>query len=410
MKHIKNTEKIMGEINFVKVPFFHGLDEDKLEELKPKLEVVEYENGEVLFREGEPGDCLYIIIKGNVKVFAKKKKGGTQELARLGKNESFGEMALLSYAPRSASIKAITELIVLKLSKENFDEVAKNNNLLAVHFAGLLAKRSTSTKHEVYEPKLSPREVHASMEQSGASKANKKVWQLFFLAILAGVYISFGGHAFMVALDQGAGKIVGGAVFSVGLILVVIAEAELFTGNIIMMVGLLSSLFQFKKLLKNFVAVYVGNFFGSFMFTLAIYETGLFGDHLQPSGLGQIAIKVAEAKMSLTFFECFVRGVFCNMLVVLAVIMTIFAKDVISKIFCCIVPVMVFVASGFEHCVANMYLIPIGLLSKCTPLIEHYTILYNIIPVTLGNIVGGLLIIFLHPYRIGKIFKRFKAA
>ena len=401
-----SKEKMIDSINFAQIPFFHGLNKNNLEKLKAKLEILNFKAGEIIFNEGEIGDCMYIVIDGNVKVFITDEKGSSHEVARLGKNESFGEIALLTGAPRSASIQAILDSTVIRLSKKQFDDLVKINRFLAVHFAALLSKRLASTKHEVYEPKLSPKEVHIRMTQAGVSKAYLKVWQLFFFSLLAGIYISIGGHIFLVALEQGMGKIVGGAVFSLGLILVVIAEAELFTGNIVMMVGLLSSLYHFKKVLKNLLTVYYGNLVGSLAFALLIFQTGLFGTESQVSTLGQVAIKVADYKLALSFMECFIRGIFCNMLVLLAIIMSIFAKDIISKIFCCLLPVMVFVASGFEHCIANMYLIPIGLLTKGVPLLKQYIIFKNIIPVTLGNIVGGMFIIFIHPARIKKIMNR----
>ncbi len=399
--------QLVDSMNYGKIPFFQGLNKDYIDKLKPNLQIVDFKAGEIIFREGDLGDAFYAIVDGKIKVFVEDGKGGTREVAKLAKNECFGEMALLTGSPRSASIKAITDTTVLKLLKRDFDEVVKHNQYLAVHFSGLLAKRLLSVRYEVYEPKLTPKEVHARMTQSGISKANAKGWQLFFFALLAGIYISVGGHAFLVALDQGAGRIIGGLIFSIGLILVVVAEAELFTGNIIMMVGLLSSRYNFRNVLKNLLVVYVGNFIGSILFAVVIFQTGLFGDGVQPTALGQLAAKVASAKLSLSFGECFVRGIFCNILVILAIIMTIFAKDIISKIFCCMLPVMVFVASGFEHCIANMYLIPVGMLSKGVPFIDQFMMFKNIIPVTLGNIVGGLFIIFIHPIRIKKIMSKF---
>ena len=130
-----------------------------------------------------------------------------------------------------------------------------------------------------YDPKLTPQEVQVTISQLGIKKANTKIWQLFLLGILAGLYISIGGHAFLVALEQGMGKIIGGAVFSVGLVLVVIAGAELFTGNIMMIVGALSTLFPIRKILKNWTVVYLGNFVGSFLFAFLIFKSGLLGTH-----------------------------------------------------------------------------------------------------------------------------------
>lgn len=251
-----------------------------------------------------------------------------------------------------------------------------------------------------YAPALSTEELVSSISALGIKKANTKVWQLVVLGILAGGYIGFGGHIFLVALEQGMGKIVAGAVFSVGLVLVVIAGAELFTGNIMMVVSTVLSLYSVSKTLKNWVSVYLGNFVGSLLLALIVWNAGLLGHSGALNGLGRTAAGIAEAKLSLPFLEAFLRGVLCNILVILAIIMATISKDIISKILCCLLPVMVFVASGFEHCVANMYLIPLGLLAKGVTGYGLTAMFGNIIPVTLGNIVGGLLIITIHPNRI----------
>ncbi len=258
-----------------------------------------------------------------------------------------------------------------------------------------------------YDPKLTVNEVQKTISVLGVKKANTKVWQLFVLGVLAGLYISFGGHGALVALDQGMGKIVAGAVFSVGLVLVIIAGAELFTGNVAMIVGTITRLYSLKKMFRNWVVVYIGNFVGSYLFALLLSTANIYGTPEAINTLGQTAIKVAEAKMALPFWPAFIRAVFCNMLVVLAIIITYFAKDVVSKIFCCILPIMIFVASGFEHCVANMYLIPAGFFAKGIPMSEHYVMFSNIIPVTLGNIVGGMFIVLIHPNRIRQIMMLF---
>lgn len=251
-----------------------------------------------------------------------------------------------------------------------------------------------------YDPALSTQELTKKISALGIKKANTKVWQLLILGILAGLYIGFGGHVFLVALEQGMGKIVGGAVFSSGLVLVVIAGAELFTGNIMMIVSTILSLYTVKKILKNWISVYIGNFVGSVLFALLIWKSGLLGDLANLTGLGELAAKVAGAKMGLTFSQAFIRGIFCNMLVILAIILATISKDIISKIFSCVVPIMVFVASGFEHCVANMYLIPLGLLAKGVSGLDLLSMFHNILPVTLGNIFGGILILVIHPNRI----------
>ena len=279
----------------------------------------------------------------------------------------------------------------------------------------LLKKKAAEPKNDVkvqfentpkqykFEPKLSTKELMSTISFIGKQKASTKVWQLFLLGILAGLYIGFGGHLFLVALAEGMGKVVGGAVFSIGLVLVVVAGAELFTGNIIMLIGTLATLFPFGRMIRNWATVYAGNFAGAFIFALLVWKSGLLGAHGALNDLGILAVKVAEAKLAISFQQCLIRGVFCNMLVILAIIMTIMSKDIISKILCCVLPIMTFVACGFEHCVANMFLIPIGLFAKGIPIIKQVIIFRNILPVTLGNIIGGLLILLLNPNIIQQI-------
>ncbi|MDC7227875.1 MAG: formate/nitrite transporter family protein [Spirochaetales bacterium] len=261
-----------------------------------------------------------------------------------------------------------------------------------------------------YDPKLSFEELGKTISKLGEKKANTKPWQLILLGILAGIYISIGGHLFLVALNEGAGKIVGGAVFAVGLILVVIAGAELFTGNVIMTVGAVTRHYSYRKLIRSWVFVYVGNFIGAIVYTWLVYRSGLFGSPTslfggveEIGGIGQLASAIAVKKMALSFEASVIRGIFCNMLVILAVIMSAMAKDIVSKMLCCLAPVMAFVAIGFEHCVANMFLIPIGLFIQGASFPEHLSMWGNILPVTLGNIIGGVLILFIHPNRIRQI-------
>lgn len=222
-------------------------------------------------------------------------------------------------------------------------------------------------------------------------------WRLFMLAILAGLYIGLGSNAYLVALDQGMNKLVSGAIFSLGLILVVVAEAELFTGNMTLMIGLLSKLYRPIKALKNLAIVYAGNLVGSVALASLIYKSGLVN--------ASLITRIMGAKLMLTFSEALIRGVLCNMLVVLAVILSVFAKDIISKIACIIFPVMAFVAAGFEHSIANMFFLPLGMLVNSASWAGYLMLLKNLIPVTIGNIIGGLLIICIHPYEIGSLFK-----
>lgn len=258
-----------------------------------------------------------------------------------------------------------------------------------------------------YDPKLTHKEVGATISYLGIKKANTKVWQLFFLGLLAGIYISFGSHLFIVAMEQGMGRIIAGACFSVGLVLIVIAGAELFTGNITMVVGAISGLYSPFLLFKNWIVVYIGNLIGALLMAYFVFRSGIFGHIQDPTNMGNMAVSIADYKMNLTFSESFIRGFFCNILVILAIIMSHFSKDVISKIVCVILPIMTFVASGFEHSIANMYLIPAGLFTKGFTFSQQIVMFHNIIPVTLGNIVGGLFIMLIHPNRIRQVVSLF---
>jgi formate transporter len=261
-----------------------------------------------------------------------------------------------------------------------------------------------------YDPKLSHNEVGATISSLGIKKANTRIWQLFILGLLAGLYIGFGSHLFIVAMEQNMGRIVAGACFSVGLVLVVIAGAELFTGNITMIVGAISGHYSLLLLLRNWIVVYIGNLAGAVTMAILVYKSGIFGHGQELTTTGSMAVRIAEYKMNLTFNEAFIRGIFCNILVILAIIMSYFSKDIISKIICIILPIMTFVASGFEHSIANMYLIPAGLITKGFTLPQLFAMFHNILPVTLGNIAGGLLIVLIHPNRIRQIVTLFSAA
>ena len=254
-----------------------------------------------------------------------------------------------------------------------------------------------------YNPQLTMNEVGAKISHLGIKKANTKAWQLLILGFLAGLYISFGSHLFLVAMEQGLGRIVAGACFGVGLVLVVIAGAELFTGNITMVVGAITRLYSPWQLLKNWIVVYTGNLIGAVLSAYLVYQSGIFGHGDTLTSMGQMAVKVADYKNALPFGEAFLRGVLCNMLVILGIIMSYFSRDVISKIVCVILPIMTFVASGFEHCVANMYLVPAGLFIKGLGFAGLGAMLHNILPVTLGNIAGGLFILLIHPNRLRQI-------
>ena len=235
-------------------------------------------------------------------------------------------------------------------------------------------------------------------------KVNESFLNLSILGILAGVYVGFGaclatlvGHDTAKYIGVGLTKIIAGGAFSVGIMLVVIAGAELFTGNNLMLISVLDKQSTFGKMLSKWAIVYVANLVGSVLLAFIYYKTNLW--QTGNLGVGISALKIANAKVNLTFGEAFARGILCNWLVCLAVWMAIASREVAGKILAIFFPIMAFVASGFEHCVANMYFIPMGLFLKGTQVAGVYNLnlanlnpmgfVSNLIPVTLGNIIGG---------------------
>ena len=240
----------------------------------------------------------------------------------------------------------------------------------------------------------------------GVGKVTSPWLTVTVLGVLAGAYIGFGGLlstsvTFDMAKFLGVGftKIMAGSAFSLGLMLVVIAGAELFTGNNLMVSSVLTREITFTNMMKRWGVVYLANFIGSIVIAILFYFSGLWktGD----GALGVAAVNIALKKVSLGFNEALFRGIGCNWLVCLAVWMALAARQTIGKIFAIFFPIMGFVAIGFEHCVANMYFIPTGIFLKNWAANEAIQSLSagsltwisffwkNLLPVTIGNIIGG---------------------
>lgn len=243
----------------------------------------------------------------------------------------------------------------------------------------------------------------------GVAKTNNTAWKLLILGILAGVYIAFGASiATLVASDAakflgvGMAKFFVGAVFSVGLMLVVIAGAELFTGNNLMLMSALDGKVPYSKVVYKWLIVYIANFIGSVIMAYLMLHTGLWkGGNFMT---GVTALKIANAKVNLAWMEAFTRAILCNILVCLAVWMALASQRVIGRVFAIFFPIMTFVALGYEHCIANMYFVPMGIFLKNTGAaaasgldLANLTwgsfIVNNLIPVTIGNMIGGALVV-----------------
>jgi formate/nitrite transporter len=255
---------------------------------------------------------------------------------------------------------------------------------------------------------LSPAEVAGKLTGISASKCGLRLVPMIVLGALAGVYIGFGAelytmvvHDLSTHLGVGFAKFVGGSVFSVGLMLVILGGAELFTGNCLIVTGVLARKCSLAGMLRNWSVVYLANFAGSVLLALIMYYSGLW--KTAQAGVGAAAVNIAAAKVSMPFWEAFMRGVGCNWLVCLAVWLAVAGKDAVSKIFGVYFPIMAFVASGFEHSVANMYFVPMGLFLKSNAAVAAAAgpaalapgltwlgfLTANLLPVTLGNVVGG---------------------
>lgn len=263
---------------------------------------------------------------------------------------------------------------------------------------------------------LKPNELCDASIGSGCGKAKLTILQQMVLGILAGAFIAIGGVVASVAshsiTNVGLAKLTSGALFPVGLMLVVICGAELFTGNCLMVVPLIDGKVSLKEILKNWIVVYIGNFIGSILVAFLVFQSGVFD--LSSGKLGATVIKVASTKGNLSFGTAFASGIMCNFLVCLAVWGASAAKDVGSKIVIIWFPIMAFVTCGFEHCVANMYFLTAGILAKSNvafvkasgvlpdKMISGSGIIHNLIPVTLGNIVGGSIMVGVAYYVVYK--------
>jgi len=260
---------------------------------------------------------------------------------------------------------------------------------------------------------LTPFEIAEATIQAGIKKVGLTFRNMFILGILAGVFIAFASEGSNMAAFNllskaetfGLGKALAGAIFGTGLMLVVIAGGELFTGNTMIIAGVLDKRVTVAAMLKNWFFVYMGNFAGSVLLAYMMTQSGLFSSGA--NGLGGLTIKIAVYKVGLTFMQAFYLGIMCNWLVCLAVWMATGAKDIVGKIMAIFFPIWLFITSGFEHSVANMYYIPAGIMAKGTQAwadaaiamgvtpekLGHLNwgsfITNNLLPVTLGNIVGG---------------------
>ncbi len=248
---------------------------------------------------------------------------------------------------------------------------------------------------------------------AAVNKANLKLSKMIALGILAGMFIALGAAISNTAVhtikDVGLARTLAGAIFPVGLMMIVFIGGELFTGNCLMIMAVINKRIKVSQMLRNLCVVFLSNFIGSFVIVLIINYCGNLD--FTSGALGAYTIKVALGKVTLSPAKAVLSGILCNILVCIAILMATACKDAIGKIFAIWFPIFAFVIGGFEHIVANMYYIPAGLVASTNP--DYVTkaeelygitseqlkslniagLFSNFIPVTVGNIIGGMLFI-----------------
>jgi len=251
----------------------------------------------------------------------------------------------------------------------------------------------------------SPREIAQRVQDVCLAKGRLSLLQLAMLGILAGAFIGLGAlYAVLVLSDASlgfaAGRVLAGVVFSLGLLLVVVAGAELFTGNNLLAMAWAEGCMSTRDVLVNWVVACLANFVGALGLAAIVYLSG----HTQMNG-GAVAkayLAIAEAKGSLSLTEAFFRGMLCNVLVCMAVWMTLAGRSVTDKFIAIVFPISAFVAAGFEHSIANMYLLPMAELLRAgagEP-VQFAWLWRNLVPVIAGNLVGGSVLVALVYYVI----------
>jgi len=241
-----------------------------------------------------------------------------------------------------------------------------------------------------------PREIARKVEELGVVKARSDAVTVLVLAVLAGAFISLGALFFTVVVTDasfgwGVNRLLGGLAFCLGLILVVVAGAELFTGNNLVAMAWASGLIGTRDIARNWLIVYVGNVIGCFVTVVLVLWGAI--DSLGGGAVGETALNIARVKADLSLLEAFARGVLCNALVCLAIWLAMGGRSVTDKILAILFPIAAFVTVGFEHSIANWFFLPYGIALDNSGTVAISGALKNLASVTAGNIVGGTLLV-----------------
>lgn len=271
-------------------------------------------------------------------------------------------------------------------------------------------------------PKTPPEYVEAYINAS-VTKAYMSTGKLYLMGIMAGAFVAIGAASASAAshalANVGVAKALAGIVFPIGLMMIIFIGGELFTGDNMMLMGAMHGHFTYARLIRTLFWVYLSNLSGAVLISFLVVNSGQYG--YSANALGAYTIKVAVDKCNGSFTSLFLSGILCNVLVCVAVLMSMAAKDVTGKVFGFLFPIFAFVIGGYEHCVANMYYIPAGMQAArhevyVAKAMELYGItaeqiagmnlvdffVGNLLPVTLGNMVGGMLFISVPLYVLHK--------
>ena len=256
---------------------------------------------------------------------------------------------------------------------------------------------------------FSPKEIARKVEDIGVAKARLPIQSMLMLGILAGAFIGLGALYYVIirsdaSLGSAFKQILGGMAFAMGLVLVTVAGAELFTGNNLLVMAWADRKISTYELVRSWVVVCVGNLIGAVGLAVLVF----LAHHADVNDglVGQEYLRIAALKVTMPFWTAFFRGVLCNALVCLAVWMALAGRSVVDKVVAIVIPVSAFVAAGFEHSVANMYLIPMAMLLQeasgagSQVAITWQGFLHNLFPVLLGNLLGGSMLVGLVYYLI----------
>ena len=265
----------------------------------------------------------------------------------------------------------------------------------------------------------SPQQIAERVDNIGVTKARLPLLSMAMLGMLAGAFIGLGALYYTLVVSDASlsfavARVLGAVCFSLGLLLVVVAGAELFTGNNLLAMAWADGKVSTAEVLRNWAVVCAANFVGAAGLALLVFLSGHAG--MNGGAIAQSYLKIAIAKSTMPVAELFFRGVLCNVLVCMAVWMVLAGRSVVDKFFAIVLPVSAFVAAGFEHSIANMYFFPLALLLKESGIalpagadaITFYAMLRNLAPVILGNIFGGSVlvalvyyVIYIRPKKIG---------